>query len=1103
MANERPKNALPEDHELLWYRFLEVLGAGGFGITYLGRDQNLDQKVAIKEYLPSEFSFRSDDSTVHPTSSSHQATFEWGLKRFIEEARTLAKFTHPNIVRVLSVFESQNTAYMVMAYEAGEELGQRLKAGRNHSEEELLAIVLPILDGLTAVHEAGFIHRDIKPANIFIRSDGSPVLLDFGSARQALGGQTRTLTSVVTPGYAPFEQYDDAGGKQGPYTDIYALAATLYRAVVGRPPPNALSRATALMGRNPDPLIPVSEKHRDEYSASFLAAIDHGLRFHAQDRPQDCAQWRRELTGETPAPTPTREGVSGATPAAPQDAADTRLDDTATALTEASGTARDDEAPTEPGTTPDFVRARATGPQRSAKPLVLAGIAALLIGGGALFMFGGGTPSPTDVPPSATSMTPTPTPTPTPRTETETETTSATGADPASSPAESQTENLTETVADSVTASDGPEPGLSGDDGTAGDPAPTLPPQAQPKELNEPERLDAQRSAAPVSAMDTPEVAAANSGQTTNAASAPSAGDAAATAQAQAQAQAQRDTEAEAAARKAQQEARIGTLLAEAQSLNRAGAPENELRQAMGLYNEVLGIEPKHPDANSGLERARQALTDTLVRTEKVRVALAQAAAAVEAKRYTTPEGASARDHFIRALELDPDNTEAKQGLTELVNRYTALARSAGERENFDQALAFVARGLSIDADAPALLTLREDLNNRIAARERAATEQQEREQAARDRARRESEARVQTLLARAQAQLLAGQLDSPPGDNARETYTAILKLDPANAPARAGLESITATRAERDRAVSATPDKTSPAARQIALFPFSEGSGYGGSGYNAELTRALGDAVSSAARRWLDTRKGTPTPSLTLRENRRAVGNRDSGAFESLCASSQADFVWTVNMVRPVGGLGDMDMESALHECATGKRRDISTPLPPGSDGKRHPERRAVAFLEDNQDLLGSAPTTAQAAATVRLLLLAEPGGKSSETRTEYSQRLMKSTARTASDWLSSSGISPTPVLQRETIGRVINNDDDSAFDALCAEHPDDFVWSVMVLRAFEKGVKQFDSALHHCPSGKRATESKRISKNPQGKFTVDLHALRFLQGQYSLLER
>jgi serine/threonine protein kinase len=307
MARERHHNALPSGYKLHWYVIGSVIGKGGFGITYLALDTNLDQRVAIKEFLPVELATRSDNSHVHPISEDHSDTYGWGLDRFVTEARTLAKFRHPNVVRVMSVFEANSTAYMVMEYERGESLEKLLKAGKITSEAKLRSLVMPLLDGLKVVHEAGFIHRDIKPDNIYLRESGTPVLLDFGSARQAIGVATRTLTALVTPGYAPFEQYDTSTAgekKQGPWTDIYSLGATLYRAVTGAGPPDAMGRVNAVMGGT-DILKPASEAASGDFSPGFLAAIDWALEFLPENRPQSVDQWRVVLAGRATRPAPT------------------------------------------------------------------------------------------------------------------------------------------------------------------------------------------------------------------------------------------------------------------------------------------------------------------------------------------------------------------------------------------------------------------------------------------------------------------------------------------------------------------------------------------------------------------------------------------------------------------------------------------------------------------------------------------------------------------------------------------------------------------------------------------------------------------------------
>ncbi|GMQ75687.1 MAG: hypothetical protein BMS9Abin01_0942 [Gammaproteobacteria bacterium] len=294
MSERQSQHALPVGYRLHWFQIESILGVGGFGVTYLARDGNLKRSVAIKEFLPSDLSVRREDSTVEPISENESETFRWGLDRFLSEARTLARFQHPNIVGVHSVFEANNTAYMVMEYEQGRSFGTLLREPESCREERLRALLMPLLDGLERVHEAGFVHRDIKPNNLFVRDDGSPVVLDFGSARQALGVETRTLTSLVTPGYAPFEQYNANrdGDKQGPWTDIYALGATLYRAVSGKGPVDALTRAGAILKGHKDVLVPATMVGEGRYSASFLRAIDRALAFQPEARPQTIAEWR-------------------------------------------------------------------------------------------------------------------------------------------------------------------------------------------------------------------------------------------------------------------------------------------------------------------------------------------------------------------------------------------------------------------------------------------------------------------------------------------------------------------------------------------------------------------------------------------------------------------------------------------------------------------------------------------------------------------------------------------------------------------------------------------------------------------------------------------
>ena len=306
--SEQHFNALPSGYQLQEYTLKSVLGHGGFGITYLAADNNLGKDVAIKEYLPTEFAVRRDDSQVQPRSTADNNDYEWGLDRFMKEAQTLGLFRHPNIVPVYRAFKANGTAYMVMEYQKGQSLAELFRKHRaEFTEEDILNLVIPLCDGLAVVHKAGYLHRDLKPGNIFIREDGSPVLLDFGAARNAVGRKSKNLTSIVTPGYAPLEQYF-ADGNQGPWTDIYAMASILYQAVAGRIPPEAPARVKR------DPITPAMEAGRGRFSEAFLTGIDIGLRVEEEQRPQTVEQWRAMLLGqevpEAPPPTMGRDAVS-------------------------------------------------------------------------------------------------------------------------------------------------------------------------------------------------------------------------------------------------------------------------------------------------------------------------------------------------------------------------------------------------------------------------------------------------------------------------------------------------------------------------------------------------------------------------------------------------------------------------------------------------------------------------------------------------------------------------------------------------------------------------------------------------------------------------
>ncbi len=300
MENSQPSSdltTLPVDYDLNVYKIKSILGQGGFGITYLAHDSSLDRDVAIKEFMPQGMATRSEDYTLHSVNADEDSvcTLEWGLERFIREAKTLSKFNHPNIVRVHTVFEANNTAYMVMSYEKGVTFQEVVKK-EQPSEDDLTDMIMGLLDGLEGMHAEGFIHRDIKPGNIFIREDGSALLLDFGSARQAIGEETQTLTKVASPGYAPFEQYYGRSDMQGPWTDIYALGATMYRAITGEAPIDATFRNRSSGEEAIQEIVDVLDEHSDKYSPFLLRAVEHAIRTNHKERPQTIAEWRKMLT---------------------------------------------------------------------------------------------------------------------------------------------------------------------------------------------------------------------------------------------------------------------------------------------------------------------------------------------------------------------------------------------------------------------------------------------------------------------------------------------------------------------------------------------------------------------------------------------------------------------------------------------------------------------------------------------------------------------------------------------------------------------------------------------------------------------------------------
>lgn len=283
-----PGNALVAGMRLREFEIIETLGEGGFSIVYGARDLQLMRDVAIKEYIPISLAGRVATTTVRIRSEHNRETFEAGLNGFINEARLLAQFKHPGLVEVLQFWEENGTAYMVMPRYTGKTLRSVLKEmGGQGDEPWLRGIVAPVLDVLDLLHSRNVFHRDIAPDNILIKNDGTPVLLDLGSAREVVTGLQKAITVVVKPGYAPIEQYSsDFALPQGPWTDVYAVGALLHFAIVGCPPPASISRIMK------DSLQPLSAAGLSGYSREFLTAVDRALALQPGDRPQSIAELR-------------------------------------------------------------------------------------------------------------------------------------------------------------------------------------------------------------------------------------------------------------------------------------------------------------------------------------------------------------------------------------------------------------------------------------------------------------------------------------------------------------------------------------------------------------------------------------------------------------------------------------------------------------------------------------------------------------------------------------------------------------------------------------------------------------------------------------------
>ena len=283
---------LPVGTRLGEFEITALIGEGGFGIVYLAQDHSLQRRVALKEYMPSSLAARAGGSQVQVKSARHRETFEAGLKSFINEARLLASFDHPSLVKVYRFWEANGTAYMVMPLLDGSTLKDVLKGmGQRPDEAWLRSVLGPLTEALLVIHAEQCYHRDIAPDNVMLLpSVNRWLLLDFGAARRVIGDMTQALTVILKPGYAPVEQYAEIPGmKQGPWTDVYALAAVVYFAIMGKTPPPSVGRLLN------DTYVPLVQSAEGRYSERFLSAIDRALAVRPDERTQSIGELRNEL----------------------------------------------------------------------------------------------------------------------------------------------------------------------------------------------------------------------------------------------------------------------------------------------------------------------------------------------------------------------------------------------------------------------------------------------------------------------------------------------------------------------------------------------------------------------------------------------------------------------------------------------------------------------------------------------------------------------------------------------------------------------------------------------------------------------------------------
>ena len=797
-------NALASGYRLMWYEIDSVLGHGGFGITYLATDTNLNQKVAIKEYFPANIAIRTGDNRVAPSSAKKAETYSWGLSRFLAEAQTLAKFRHTGIVQVFSVFEANGSAYMVMEFVRGESLGDRLKSRAVVDEATILRALYPLLDGLQLIHDAGFIHRDIKPDNIFLREDGSPVLLDFGSARLAIGSLTQTLTMLVSPGYAPFEQYSSsqAGtGRQGPWTDLYSLGATLYMTISGRGPVDSIARATATIAGHADPLLPAVEVGKGRFSEQFLAAIDKALAVQPQERPQSIDEWKQWL--------PPFEGEASATTTATRAPAATSIWTQPPPI---------DAPPVAAGPGPTEIlpppSQRTLGPAAIASSLAIAAA----VGAGIYFWLNRGTidtpatetPAVAQVPrdepadmqttaPSAVEPPPVaPEPTPQQRIETllaraDEALTAGRLSLPAGHNALGYFRDVLELDPGNQQASTGLRRVMMGHLAFALHALKQNEFSEARRHLQVAESIDATAREV-VSARKQLETAELVANQRLAAERARNARVAGLLSQAERALDAGRlaapeaDNAADALAEVLELEpdnadarqglARVGReLLARVAAATTAGEfaqAHQGLQAAATIDDTMAGLDAARARLDGAEKAEQQRLAANRARQARIGELLTAGKAAIRADRLGPPSRDNALDSFRAVLELDADNAAAREGIEAIVARHLQSAGAAIAKGDFAAARDRVDAARAIDDKAPRIAETARQLS--------------EAEQAAAERARQQ---RIAQALGHATAALDAGRLGPPTPDNALDGFRAVLEIDRDNPVAKAGVQRV------------------------------------------------------------------------------------------------------------------------------------------------------------------------------------------------------------------------------------------------------------------------------------------------------------------------